>query len=491
MNKLYSKTFSNYTKLAIAILSFLAIVVLQPFGASSENNMAAIAVLMALLWITEAIPLSVTSLLPLLLFPIFEILTPKAVSKEFINSTIFLFLGGFLVAKAIEKNGLHKRIALSVILLFGGSIKSILTGFIVACWLMSMFITNTATTIMMLPIALSVISGLEENFNKEIIKPFSIALLLGIAYSATLGGIATLVGTVPNLVFKGIYEDAFPEAAEISFASWMAYGVPLSLIMVLVLLLLFNLLFRFDKKIKLEKGFIKNQLKALGRITKAEKLVLAIVVITSLLWIFRKSIQIGDFTFPGWSLLLPKNLIIEDSTIAIFMAVLLFLLPSNSNRRLLTNKEVKNLPWDILLLFGGGFALAKGFQVSGLSELIGSYFSGFKGINPYIFSFLISIVIIFLTELTSNTATVNTFLPILASISITLEINPLILMLPATLAASFAFMLPVATPPNAIIFSSNKLTISQMMKAGLWLNLIASIVIPASFYLLGRYIFGV
>lgn len=476
--------------LIAGILIFLLFLIFQPIENQLANSMAASAILMAILWISEAIPLAATSLLPLVIFPFLGIMDAKSVSSQFINSTIFLFLGGFLIAASIEKSGLHKRISLNIIKLFGGSVKAILIGFIISCWLMSMFITNTATTIMMLPIGLSVINSLEDKFSKKEIKMFAIALMLGIAYSSTLGGISTLVGTVPNLVFKGIYESTFPEAAQINFASWMAYGVPLSLIMILILILLFNSIFKIPKEISLEKGFISSELSKLGKMTKAEKIVGVVVATTSLLWIFRKDISINSFTLSGWSSFLPENVSIDDSTVAIFMASLLFILQSNDpNKKLLSNLEIKKLPWDILLLFGGGFALAKGFQTTGLSELIGSYFAGFDGVNPYIISFLVCLVVIFLTELTSNTATVNTFLPILASISVSLNIDPIILMLPATIAASFAFMLPVATPPNAIIFSSGKLEIKDMVRAGLWLNLISAIIIPASYYFLGRFIF--
>lgn len=480
----------KYLILGLGLSVFLLLIIFQPIENHLANSMAASASLMAILWISEAVPLAATSLLPLVIFPFLGIMDAKTVSAQFINSTIFLFLGGFLIAASIEKNGLHKRIALNIIKLFGGSIKAILIGFIVSCWLMSMFITNTATTIMMLPIGLSVINSLENKFSKKELRNFAIALMLGIAYSSTLGGISTLVGTVPNLVFKGIYESTFPESNPISFASWMAYGVPLSLFMIIILILLFNYLFKIPKNISLNSNFIKSEIEVLGKISKAEKIVAIIVAITSFLWIFRKDFALGDFVLPGWSSFLPENINIDDSTVAIFMASLLFILPANEKgEKLLTNLEIKKLPWDILLLFGGGFALAKGFQITGLSEIIGSKFQSLEGVDPYFMSFIICVVIIFLTELTSNTATVNTFLPILASVAVTINIDPIILMLPATVSASFAFMLPVATPPNAIVFSSGKFDIKDMAKAGLWLNLISAIVIPLSFYLLGRYIF--
>ncbi|MDC1068617.1 SLC13 family permease [Candidatus Kapabacteria bacterium] len=477
--------------LFVGVLTFILILLLEPLGNTLANSMGAVASLMAILWIMESIPIAVTSLIPLVLFPILEIANPSDVSNIYINKTIFLFLGGFLIAKAIEKNHLHKRLSLSVIKLFGGSTNSILIGFIISCWLMSMFITNTATTIIMLPIGLSVIYALEDKFEKHHIRNFAIALMLGIAYSSTLGGISTLVGTVPNLVFKGIYETSFPNSEEITFASWMSFGFPLSLLMVIVLILVFKILFKIPQNLKFESNFINNELKKLGKINRSEKLVLLIVFTTTFLWIFRQNINLGFIELNGWSNLLPKSIAIHDSTIAISMSLLLFIIPNEDGEKLLTNNEIKSLPWDILLLFGGGFALAKGFQISGLSELIGSYFSFLGGINPYVISFLVSLVIIFLTELTSNTATVNTFLPILASISVTLNIDPLILMIPATIAASFAFMLPVATPPNAIIFSSGKLEIRDMMKAGLWLNLISAVLIPLAFYFFGSRVFEI
>lgn len=481
--------------LILGIISFLIIFALNPIENQIANAMAACSVLMAIWWITEAVPLAATSFLPLILFPVLGIMDVKQTSSIFINNTIFLFLGGFLIALAIENNGLHKRMALNIIKLLGGDLKGILLGLIISCWLMSMFITNVATTIMMMPIGISIISALEDKFDKDKVRLYAVALLLGIAYSATLGGISTLVGTVPNLAFKSIYEIQFPSAEPISFASWMAFGVPMSGLMIIILWFLFTkILFPIPNELKLNKSLINDNLNQLGKITRDEKVVLIIVVTTSLLWIFRKNIDLGFAKFYGWSNLLPNPNSIDDSTIAIFMSMLLFLIPAKNrtgNKRLIDNNSIKKLPWDVLLLFGGGFALAKGFQTTGLSEIIGNTFVGLKGVDPFFITFLVCLVVIFLTELTSNTAVTYTFLPILASLSVAINVDPLILMLPATISASFAFMLPVATPPNAIIFSAEKIKIGEMAKAGIWLNIISAILIPLMFYGLGRFIFGV
>lgn len=461
------------------------------------NAMAGVTILMAIWWMTEAVPLSVTSMLPLILFPFLEIHSANETANQYINSTIFLFLGGFLLAQAMERWELHKRISLYIIRFLGGDAKGILRGFFLSSWLLSMFITNTATTIMMLPIGIAVIKGLEGKFSDKAVHNFGVALLLGIAYSSSIGGIATLVGTVPNIAFKSIFEMTFPAAPEISFVKWMSFALPMSVVlMVVVWFVLNNFLFKIDDEISVDKQYINKEIKKLGKISIQETIILYTMVSASLLWIFRVNVDLGFMTIPGWSNILPDPSLVDDSTVAIGLSILLFIIPATLSNlgtdfRLMTKDTIINIPWDILLLFGGGFAMAKGFQTTGLSEIIGNGFAGMQNVPPLLISFFICFVVIFLTEFTSNTATTYTFLPILASISVAIDVNPMILMIPATISASLAFMLPVATPPNAIVFGSGKIKIAEMANTGLWINIIAAILVPLLFALISNYILDI
>ena len=459
------------------------------------TKMAAIAALMAVWWVTEAVPLAATSLIPLVLFPVMGILKGEEIASSYINSVIFLFLGGFLLAIAMENWGLHKRIALKIITMFGGSPASIILGFMAAAAFLSMWISNTATAVMMLPIGLAIISKMEGEFGEAKIQNFSKALMLGIAYSCTIGGIGTLIGTPPNLAFARILHIIFPKAPEISFGSWMMLGFPIALIMLaIVAFVLIKVYFKLGDDIVIEKNFIHNEYKKLGFISFEEKSVAVIFAITALLWIFRENLNFGIFELPGWSNLLAVPGYINDGTIAISMALLLFLIPSKkeraSGKRILNSPAFNKVPWGIILLFGGGFALAKGFTTSGLSDLIGNQFHGMKDLSPIFIVLMVAAVINFLTELTSNTATAQMILPIMASVSVAIGLNPLLLMITATLSSSMAFMLPVATPPNTIILASDKLRIIDMVKAGFLFNISSILLVSLLVYLLGTVIFN-
>ena len=453
--------------------------------------MAAIAVLMAVWWITEAIPLAATSLIPLILFPLFGILKSDEIAGSYINSIIFLFLGGFMIALAMERWGLHKRIALKVITLFGGSPNSIFFGFMISAGFLSMWISNTATIIMMLPIAVAIISRMEDQFGKEKTHNFTLALLLGVAHACTLGGMGTLVGTPPNLVFVKTLNIMFPDAPEISFGNWMLMALPITVTMIFVIyLILTKVIYKFDRSLKVDSNFIKDEYLKLGKMSFEEKTVSIVFTLTAFLWIFRTDINIGVFIIPGWSNLFSYPDFINDGTVAILMAFILFLIPAKSERTTLLNNEVfKKIPWGIILLFGGGFALANGFTETGLSKFIGEHTSGLSSFPHFIMIIIVAATISFLTELTSNTATTQMILPILASVSIAMGMNPMLLMLTATLSASMAFMLPVATPPNTIIFASGRIKIYEMAKSGIALNMIGVIVVSIVVYLLGTIIF--
>ena len=478
---------------AAAFLYITLFVNLDPSNPKITYTMA-VAALMAIWWMTEAIPLAATSLVPLILFPLFGILKGEETAGAYINSIIFLFLGGFLLALAMEEWGLHKRIALKIITLFGGSPGSIITGFMIATAFLSMWISNTATAIMMLPIGLAIIQKMETEFGEERVKNFSIILMLSIAYSCSLGGIATIIGTPPNLVFLRVSKIIFPSAPVISFASWMLFAVPISILMLLFTsFMLTKVFFKFDKKLVINPGFIKEEYRKLGKISFEEITIGLVFGITALLWVFRADLNFGFIKIPGWQNILPYPNFINDGTIAVTMALILFFIPSRNkekkNGTLLGAKIFAKVPWSVILLFGGGFALAEGFTKSGLSEFIGTRFHGIGSLSPLIIAFAVGASINFLTELTSNTATSQMILPVMASVSVALGIHPFLLMIVATLSSSMAFMLPVATPPNTIIFASNRLKISDMIKAGFVLNLMSIILVSILIYLLGNILF--
>jgi sodium-dependent dicarboxylate transporter 2/3/5 len=457
---------------------------------------AGVALLMAIWWMTEVIPLAVTALLPVALFPLYGIMNGKAVTATYFNHLIFLFIGGFLIALAMEKWHLHRRIALRLLLLIGLSPARILLGFMLTTAFLSMWISNTATTMMMVPILLSIVAKMEEINTSEGIKKMEKGLLLGIAYAASIGGIATLIGTPPNLSFVRIFSIFFPEAPEISFAQWMVFALPLSvLLLTITYFYLYAIFFKNSKEsFSVGKNVISKEYQSLGKMSYEEKWVLTLFVSLALLWLFRKPIHFGLFSTPGWSNLFAQPKWITDGNVAIFIGVLLFIIPSKDKQKssfLMDWHTAERIPWGIILLFGGGFALASGFKESGLSSYIGDSLSHLQNIHPLLILLLIVVTITFLTELTSNTATTETFLPILAAMAVAMAIHPLFLMIPATIAASFAFMLPVATPPNAIVFGSKKLQISDMIRTGFWLNFIGTLLLTLVAYFYMSLVFDI
>jgi len=478
------------------VLFFLILTIDFVPGKPVVTRMAAIALLMSVWWITEAIPLAATAILPMILYPLTGILAGKATAPIYFNSTIFLFIGGFMIALTMEKWALHKRLALLTIRTIGGGPSRIIFGFMVASAFLSAWMSNTATTIMMLPIGLSIILQMEEEFGEQETHRFALCLMLGIAYAASMGGMATLVGTPPNLVLQRAFQLSFPEAPPISFGIWMVMAVPLSVTMIIIIwVVLTKIIFRPPEHLKVDPQIVDTEYKALGPMTYEERVVAIVFVLTAILWVFRKDLVLGFVTIPGWSNLLPNAKLIDDGTVAIFMASLLFFFPTrNPSAKSATLMDVtvfKNLPWDIVILFGGGFALAKGFQVTGLADFIGNKLQVLAGFSTVTMIGVICASLTFLTELTSNTATTQMILPILGSLAVAMKSNPLLLMIPATLSASCAFMMPVATPPNAIVFGSGRVKIGEMVKAGLLINLIGVVVITALFLIVGTAIFGI
>lgn len=459
-------------------------VLLWGWGGPSDRPlvgaMAAVAALMSIWWMTEAVPLAVTSLLPLGLFPLLGLGDVRRTPQHYFNEIIVLYLGGFLIALAMEQWRLHQRIALGLLNRLGSSPGSVLGGFLLVTSLLSMWISNTATALMMLPIGLAVVRKLEDTFGAERVRPLALGLMLAIAYGCSLGGIATLVGTPTNLAFVKIHRDTFPSAPPVAFGEWMLYATPLAAILLACTWFLLARIFcRCDSSLRLDRSVVRTELERLGPMHFEEKVVGTLFIVVAVLWVFRSDLNIGIGIIPGWSRLHPGLAALDDGSAALLVALLLFFIPSRGEpgRALLDGGTFTKIPWDILLLLGGGFALASGFVSSGLSEHLANVLRNFGHLPAFVILVLVCLLITFLTELTSNVATATMFLPILAAWAVAERINPLMLMIPATISASMAFMLPVATPPNAIVFTSRRVRIAEMARVGLVLNLIGVVVI--------------
>ncbi len=466
---------------------------LEP-GRPEITKTAAVAVLMAIWWVTEALPLAVTALVPLVAFPFLGIIDGKEISESYINHIIFLFIGGFIMALAMERWGLHNRIALHILKWVGVSPGRILLGFMLATALLSMWISNTATTMMMIPIVFSIILELEKNIGKKKISRYALGLLLGIAYSASIGGNATLVGTPTNLICVRILSVLYPEAPEISFSQWFVFAFPITLIMFIAAFSLLFFLFKPKEKWEgISSDAFKNQLKNLGATGYEEKIVFILFLVLAFLWMSRSGFSYNGFKIPGWSSLFENPKYINDGTTAIFISLLLFIIPTKNGKkeRIMNWKTAHRLPWNIVLLFGGGFALAKGFEVSGLALWFGEQLSWGDQIPSILFVLAIVAMMSFLTELTSNVASTQMLLPAFAAIAVATGDNPLLFMIPATIASSLAFMLPTATPSNAIIFGTERVSIENMIRAGFRLNMLGIIIITLMTYLLIGKLFGV
>lgn len=446
----------------------------HPEGLSKAANATlASAVWVAIWWITEALPIAVTALLPIVLFPLSGGLSLKETTASYGHKYIFLFIGGFILAIAIEKWNLHKRIALSIIKLVGTNVINIILGFMIATAFLSMWISNTATAVMILPVGMAIVLQLQDNpatkANENLI--FGKALMLAIAYSASIGGMATLIGTPPNLVLAGVVEETY--GVEITFSQWFSFGFPISiLLLVLCWLYLTRVAFKFKQKaFPGGREEINRQLKALGKVSYEEKTVLVVFILTAFAWISR-SFLIAQF--------IPA---IDDTIIAITFAIVLFVLPNKQKtKRIIAWEDAVKLPWGILLLFGGGMALASGFESSGLALWIGEQMTNLQTLSLFLLLLILIAAVNFLTEITSNLATTAMILPVLAPMATILNIHPYFLMVAATVAASCAFMLPVATPPNAVVFGSGYLKIEDMVKKGIWMNILSIILLSIIVY---------
>jgi len=445
----------------------------------SGFNLLAITLWMAIWWVTETVPISVTALLPIVLFPLLEVLSIGETTQQYGHKYVFLYIGGFILAIGIERWNLHKRIALQIIKLIGSKASYLILGFMVATAFLSMWISNTATTVMMLPIAIAIANQIQNHNLEDFIQSslFSKALMLSIAYSASIGGIATLIGTPPNLVFAGVLENTY--GIKISFFEWMKFGLPVSLVLLFICWkYLTSFAFKLNRvKFSGGKKEVQTMLSKLGKLSYEEKRVGIVFMIAALGWIFRgllETILVG----------------IDDTIIAISAAILLFLIPTKKgNRKLLTWDEAVKIPWGIIILFGGGMALAKGFVETGLANWIASQINIFQGVSIIVLVLIITTLVNFLTEVTSNLATTAMLLPILAPVALSFDVHPYILMIAVTLSASCAFMLPVATPPNAIVFGANYLKVSDMATKGFLMNVISILIIALVVYFYMPYVF--
>ena len=466
----------NFISIISGPLIFFFLYINGPFG---EMNFQAHAVLcsslwIAIWWIFEAVPIPVTSLLPLVLFPLSGGLDINSTASAYGNKIIFFYIAGFIIAIAMQKWNLHKRIALNIIRIFGSDKTKVILGFMISTAFLSMMISNTSTAIMMLTIGIAVTSQISSKENKN----FGKALMLAIAYSASIGGFATLYGTPPNMILKSNIEQFYNSTIE--YNSWLIMAFPLSILLLLICwIYLSKFSFDLGENSDIGKKEIKSQLEKLGKISYEEKIISSIFLVFILALVFKNKIQ---------------NYIIniDDTVIAIFLSIFLFLIPNKkNNKKLIEWDDAIKLPWGIVLLFGAGLSIAFAIQSSGLAEWIGNQSIFLKNFSPFIILLLLVLSVNFLTEITSNLATVSMLLPILASIGSSIGIHPYILMISTTIAASCAFMLPVATPPNAIVFGSGYLKMNDMVRTGLFMNIISIILISVYIYFLLPLLWGI
>lgn len=472
MTNITGLQFRHWLAFASGILLFILVLLFNPFGVEPKAvKVLAIAALMITWWVTEALPMPVVALLPLILFPLMGIGTIKETSASYGDSIIFLFMGGFMIGLAIEKWNLHKRIALGIVNITGTSGDRIVLGFILATGFLSMWLSNTATTMMMYPIALSVIHVVRENHKGQArLDNFAIAIMLSIAYASNFGGIATIIGTPPNVAFVGFIKEKYNYTVQ--FVDWMIMCTPLALLLLISLYFVTTKLLYRNKLGSDEstRQLIKKELRDLGPLQTAERRVLVIFLITAGLWIFKDIIN--------------KNKLfqLDDTITAVIGATLLFICPSgdkdkSKSQKILEWSDTSKMAWGILLLFGGGIALASALEKAGLIKQLGQWIAGFSGSGGFILVLMITIVSLFISEIMSNIAQVIVFAPVIGGIADAMGINPLLLGMPMCLGASCASMMPMGTPPNAIVFASGHIKFNQMVKAGFVMNIVAIILI--------------
>ena len=473
----------------------LAMLLPSPEGMTpAAQRTAAVTILMAVWWTTEAIPISATGIVPLVLFPLLGILDSERTGASYGDDGVLLLLGGFLIAKSIESNNLHRRIAL-VILNRGGARRSrVLLSFMGVTAFLSLWMANVTSTLMMLPIALAVVARDKEQSADD--GQFAAAMMLGIAWAATIGGCGTLVGTPTNVILLGVLKSLFPEAPTISFFQWMTFGLPMVAFMIPATWFYLSRVCRVRGTIAGGREVIAGELATLGPMTTPETRVLVIGVATAFAWLFRSDIPVDDFVIPGWASLLGVQDHVHDATVAMASALLLLTLPSGASiaegkpRRLLTMQAAKTIPWDIMFIVGGGYALAAAYESTGLVGWLGHELAFVVSLPTIAVLFFVILAMVMITEVNSNTATANVCLPILGAMAVAGGVNPLLLMIPGTIACSYAWMLPSGTGGNAAVFASGHLTIGQMIRYGFFLNLISIPVMVLIAYLVIVPLFG-
>lgn len=459
--------------------------------------MAGVLVLMAYWWMTESVNIFVTSLLPVVLFPLLGIMSMDTVAPQYMKDVIFLYIGGFILTFAIERWNLHKRFSLGILLRFGSSPERLLIGFMIVTYFISMWLNNTSTTLMMLPVALAVIKQL-HNGNDQLRTGMSSAILLGISYASTIGGTATLVGTLPNMVMKKFYDEHFPDAQPLDFANWFLFAFPMSICLLVICYFVFRfILLRDSTHQPPDMAYCRSAYQALGKMQYEEKAIAWIFLSAVLMWFTLDDKAIWGLELTGWKSylvqwgLIPDDKFVNESFVAILMGMVLFFFPARAKGETLVSwEDVKKMPLGILFLFGGGFALAKGVEVSGLDDWIAAQSAGLGTLAPWLMILCLCLITTLFSEFASNTATVSLFMAILLPVIPHLGIPPLLAMMPITIAASYSFMLPVGTPPNTIVFGTEMLKVRTMLKVGLWLDLLGALVILGFTFTLGKLVFG-
>jgi sodium-dependent dicarboxylate transporter 2/3/5 len=448
---------------------------------------------MAVWWVSEAIPIAATALVPVFAFPLLGISSVRDACAPYADPTNVFFLGGLMIAAAVERWGLHRRLALHVLRRLGGSPRQLVLGFMTATAAISMWTSNAATTMMMLPIALAVIDHFESRrFDTR--PAFAPALMLAVAYAASIGGIGTLVGTPPNVIFAGSFARLFPEAPPVGFASWMLLGAPIAILMTpLSWLYLTRVAFRVPAAVDGGGGGVLGRTLAdLGPITTPERRVMIAFATTALLWVFRADLDVGIATIPGWTNVLPDPRAVDDTVIAVGMATLLFLVPSGEpGVSLLGDDWPTRVPWGVLVLLGSGFALAAAVESTGLAAWLAEQLGRLGAMPAPLLVLAITTLLVILTEFTVNSAITALMMPVLAATAVGLQVDPRLLMMPATLAASFGFMMPGGTAPNAMVFASGRLTVAEMARTGVGIDLIGILVITVVFWVVGLSVFDI
>ncbi len=470
-------------KLLVVLLPFLILFLDTIFQFSNSTSPKIIYTLilgfwMVSWWIFEILPLGVTALIPLFYLPIFQILPLKLVTPAYSNPVIFLFLGGFIIARALEKTNLDERIALNILEKTGKSDRGIILGFVVATSLLSMWISNTATTVMMVPIALSVVHFLKHNLESSSLKSFphmQTVLFLSIAYSANIGGIMTPIGTPPNVVFMGYLNDLYNR--NIDFYLWIAATAPIAILLLFVMTILLRKIYPFEVTLPAQfPSFIRDKKKSLGAIGSSQQVTIFVFVLAAFLWVFKEGLH--------W---LFNTTFLNDTSIAIGAGCLLFLIPVADREwnPILKKDDINKLPWDIVLLFGGGMALASALKEAGLIESVTTYFTTLNISSTYLLIGSLAFVALFLTEVMSNVALCVVALPLIMKLGEAQGLDPVLVALPAAICTSFAFSMPISTPPNAIVFGTDAIEVKQMLKAGILLNFLAlAVTMTLGYYLI-------